>query len=206
MEIVSRQAASAICNAMKFEETQEDAFTDRLTALPNSRYLYLFFEQEIQKAVRHQYHLTLLEMDLDGLKAINDSYGHPIGDRMLVEIAKLLKSNLRGSDVVVRYAGDEFIAIMAQTDSKDAALLAKRVQATIDDYRLEVRPGKFAQAGISIGLASYPEDGDSLEALMTRADEEMYRDKEVRKKSSHLVLHSVEPPARQLELKSSVNK
>ncbi len=206
MEIVSRQAATAISNAVKFEETQEDAFTDRLTSLPNSRYLYLYFEQEIQKAIRHQYPLTILEMDLDGLKTINDSYGHPAGDRMLHEVAKLLKTNLRGSDVVIRYAGDEFVAIMAQTPPKDAALLAKRVQAAVDDYRLEVRPGKHVQAGISIGLASYPDDGDSLDALMTRADEDMYRDKDSRRKSSRHILHSVDQPPRQLELKNSVNE
>ncbi len=206
MEIVSRQAASAIFNAMKFEETQEDAFTDRLTSLPNSRYLYLYFEQEIQKAIRHQYPLTLLVMDLDGLKTVNDSYGHPAGDRMLLEVAKLLKANLRGSDVVIRYAGDEFVAIMAQTPARDAALLAKRVQATIDEYRLDVRPGKHVQAGISMGLASFPDDGDSLEALMTRADEDMYRDKDGRRKSSRQILHGVEQPPRQLELKSSVNE
>ncbi len=203
MEIVSKQAATAIHNAMRFEETQEDAFTDRLTKLPNSRYLYLYFEQELQKAIRFQYPLTILCMDLDRFKEINDCYGHPVGDRMLVEVGKILKTKLRGSDVVVRYAGDEFLAVMSQTSPRDAVLLANRVQTTLAEFKLEVRPGKFAHVGISIGVASYPADGDSLESLMIKADEEMYRDKEIRSKASRFWLPEEEPVARQLEFKSS---
>jgi diguanylate cyclase (GGDEF)-like protein/putative nucleotidyltransferase with HDIG domain len=203
MEIVSKQAATAIHNALKFEETQEDAFTDRLTHLPNSRWLYLYFEQEMEKAIRFQYPLSLLGMDLDGFKEINDQYGHPVGDRMLVEVARMLSSNLRASDVVVRYAGDEFVAIMPQTSAKDATLLAKRMQAILDEFRLEVRPGKYAQIGISIGVASYPVDADSLDALMAKADENMYRDKEERARSSRLISREVEPRVRQLQLGSS---
>jgi diguanylate cyclase (GGDEF)-like protein/putative nucleotidyltransferase with HDIG domain len=206
METVSKQAAAAIYNAMRFEETQEDAFTDCLTGLPNSRYLYLYFEQELQKAIHFQYPLTLLNMDLDGFKEINDTYGHPVGDRMLVEVAKIFKSNLRGSDLVVRYAGDEFIAVMVQTAPKDAALLARRVQSTIDDFRLEVRPGKSARVGLSIGLASYPSDGDTLDVLMVKADQEMYRDKESRSRSSRRLLHEVPPASvRPLEWKNPGN-
>jgi diguanylate cyclase (GGDEF)-like protein/putative nucleotidyltransferase with HDIG domain len=203
METVSKQAAAAIFNAMRFEETQEDAFTDRLTGLPNSRYLYLYFEQELQKAIHFQYPLTILGMDLDGFKEINDRYGHAAGDRMLIEVARIFKSNLRGSDVIVRYAGDEFVVVMAQTNPKDAMVLVKRVQSTIDEFRLEVRQGKTAQVGISIGLASYPIDGDTLDVLMVKADQEMYRDKEARSKSSRLILHEVPPPVRPLEWKGS---
>jgi diguanylate cyclase (GGDEF)-like protein/putative nucleotidyltransferase with HDIG domain len=203
MEMVSKQAAMAIHNAIRFEETQEDAFTDRLTRLPNSRYLYIYFEQELQKAIRFEYPLTILCMDLDGFKEINDCYGHPVGDRMLVEVARILKTNLRGSDVVVRYAGDEFLAVMSQTSSRDAILLARRVQATLEDFQLEVRPGKYAQVGISIGLASYPSQGDSLESLMIKADDAMYRDKEMRSRRARFSVPAAEPVARQLELKSS---
>lgn len=205
MEIASKQAATAIHNALKFEETQEDAFTDRLTNLPNSRWLYLYFEQEMEKAIRFQYPLSLLGMDLDGFKEINDRFGHPAGDRMLIEVARILSDNLRASDVVVRYAGDEFVAIMSQTSAKDATLLARRMQAILDEFRLEVRPGKHAQIGISIGIASYPTDGDSLDLLMAKADLEMYRDKETRTKFSRVILHEVEPRARQLQLGSSQN-
>ena len=202
MEIVSKQAAIAIHNALKFEETQEDAFTDRLTNLPNSRWLYLYFEQEMEKAIRFQYPLSLLGMDLDGFKEINDHFGHPAGDRMLVEVARILSTNLRASDVVVRYAGDEFLAVMSQASAKDATLLARRVQAILDEFQLEVRPGKYARIGISIGVASYPTDGDSLDLLMAKADQEMYRDKELRAKTARPVLHELEQNGG-LELESS---
>jgi len=175
-----------------------------LTSLPNSRYLHIYFEQELQKALRYQYPLTLMEMDLDGFKEINDCYGHPIGDRMLLEVGRILKANLRGSDVVVRYAGDEFVAVMSQTGPKDAALLAKRLQMLVEEFRLEVRPGKYARVGISVGLATYPKDGESLDVLMIKADEEMYRDKEDRRKKPRVP--AGEPKVRQLELKSSANK
>ncbi len=205
MEIVSKQAAMAIHNVIRFEETQEDAFTDRLTLLPNSRYLYLYCEQELEKAVHFQYPLTVMELDLDGFNEINNRYGHAAGDRMLIEVAKILKSNLRGSDVVVRYAGDEFIAVMSQTTLKDASLLAKRIQSAIDQYHFEVRPSEHAHIGISVGLACYPTDGDNLEKLMTKANEEMYCDKKRRTHTSSLILHEVKPAIQQLELKRSSN-
>jgi len=105
--------------------------------------------------------------------------------------------------VVVRYAGDEFLAVMSQTSARDAVLLANRVQTTLAEFQLEVRPGKFAHVGISIGVASYPADGDSLESLMIKADEEMYRDKETRAKSARFLLSEEAPEARQLEFKRS---
>jgi len=184
MEIVSKQAATAIYNASRFEETQEDAFRDPLTNLPNSRWLYSYLEQELGKAIRFDHPLAILGMDLDGFKGINDHYGHPTGDRMLVEVARILRTSFRVSDAVIRHAGDEFVAIMLQVSAEEATLMARRVQTIVDEFQLEVWPGRYARAGISIGIASYPADGNSLDVLMAKADQEMYRDKEMRAKAS----------------------
>ncbi len=180
LEVVAKQAAKAIHNAMKYEETQVDALTDRLTALPNLRYLDLYFEREIEKAMRFRFPLVVMAMDLDRFKDVNDNFGHHVGDMMLLEVAKVLNRNVRSTDVVIRYGGDEFVAVVSRTTSEEARGLAKRIQRDVSAIRLEFRPGQFAQVGISIGLACFPEDGDELEVLLDKADMAMYQDKEGR--------------------------
>ncbi len=180
LEVVAKQAAVAVHNAIKYEETQVDALTDRLTALPNLRYLDLYFEREIEKAMRYRFPLVVMAMDLDRFKDVNDTFGHHVGDLMLLEVAKVLNRNVRSSDVVVRYGGDEFVAVVSRTTRDEARGLAKRIQRDVNAIRLEFRPGQFAEVGISIGLSCYPEDGDDLEILLDKADMAMYQDKEGR--------------------------
>jgi diguanylate cyclase (GGDEF)-like protein len=178
---VAEKAAAAIENARRFEEAREEAVTDPLTCLPNMRFLRQAFEIELSKAKRHLTPICVLGMDLDGFKAVNDQYGHHVGDRMLLEVASLLKNMLRAEDIVVRNGGDEFVAALVQTARDDAYRLIGRIQKAIDDLRLEVAPGEHAQIGISIGCSCYPEDGDSLEELLRKADCGMYRDKDARR-------------------------
>lgn len=180
MEIVSRQASTAIHNALTYEETKEDALTDRLTGLPNSRYLYVMFEQELNKAKRYNHPITLFTMDLDGFKRINDLYGHPVGDKVLMEVAKILKSAVRASDIIIRYAGDEFMAVLTQTHMNQALPLVRRIQSSVEALRMEALPGRPVQVGLSIGMATFPKDGQTLEELMVKSDREMYRDKRER--------------------------
>ncbi len=183
MDIISKLAAGAIHNARIFEQTQESALTDALTGLPNSRYLHMQFEQEISKAKRYHHPLALLAMDLESFKAVNDRMGHYAGDQLLIEVARTLKSQMRGGDTLTRYAGDEFIVILPMTERPEAMLLIERLQSSVGKIRFRVPgvPGT-AQVGVSIGAAFYPEDGETLETLMIKADRAMYRNKTARKK------------------------
>jgi diguanylate cyclase (GGDEF)-like protein len=176
MEIVSNRASIALFNAIRFEETQEDAFTDRLTGLPNSRFLYIFFEQTLSEAKRYGEPLTLIEMDLDDFKSVNDRHGHHTGDRFLKEVGRILKAQMRDSDVLVRYAGDEFIAVLPKTSYEQARQFSYRLQDAVEATVLDVGVGPL-KVGISLGLASYPASGTDLESLLMAADKNMYEDK-----------------------------
>ncbi|MFQ5790994.1 MAG: diguanylate cyclase, partial [Acidobacteriota bacterium] len=181
MEIVANRASAALYNAIRFEETQEDAFTDRLTTLANSRFLYIFFEQTLSEAKRYGESLTVIEMDLDDFKSINDRYGHHSGDRFLKEVGRILKAQMRDSDVLVRYAGDEFIAVLPKTTFEQARQFSYRLQDAVETAEIDVGVGKMLSVGISLGLASYPTDGTDLESLLMAADRNMYEYKSRRK-------------------------
>jgi len=181
LETVARLTSDALYNAIVYEETKEDALTDRLTRLPNSRAFYMYFDQELSSARRTDMPLTVLGMDLDGLKQINDSFGHHIGDRLLVEVSRILQREFRESDVISRFAGDEFVALLPRTNRQQAAVLVERIQRAVDNLCLEVRMGKQARAGISIGIACFPEDGTRVEELLQVADRNMYEDKAERR-------------------------
>ena len=182
MEIVSNRASIALFNATRFEETQEDAFTDRLTGLPNSRFLYIFFEQTLSEAKRYGEPLTVIEMDLDDFKSVNDRHGHHTGDRFLKEVGRILKGHMRDADVLVRYAGDEFIAVLPKTTYEQARLFSYRLQEAVGETELGVGIGSMLKVGISLGLASYPAAGQDLESLLMAADKNMYEDKARRKR------------------------
>ena len=181
MEIVSNRASIALFNAIRFEETQEDAFTDRLTGLPNSRFLYIFFEQTLSEAKRYGEPVTVIGLDLDDFKSVNDRHGHHTGDRFLKEVGRILKGHMRDADVLVRYAGDEFIAILPKTTYEQARQFSYRLQEAVEETELDVGIGSMLKVGISLGLASYPAAGQDLESLLMAADKNMYEDKARRK-------------------------
>jgi diguanylate cyclase (GGDEF)-like protein len=177
LETISAHAATALHNALVFERTKESALTDNLTGLPNARYLYSFFDQERSRAERHGYPLALMMMDLDGLKNVNDSYGHAAGDEVLRQVAHIVRSQLRTGDTLIRYAGDEFAAMLHRATPEVILDLKLRVQSAVDSFEHEVRPTRVAQVGISIGYAAYGADGHTIDELMEVADQRMYEDK-----------------------------
>jgi len=184
LETISRHTATAVRNALAFERTQESALTDNLTGLPNSRYMYSFFDQERSRSERHGYALVLMMMDLDGFKRINDTFGHHVGDEILRRVAQLSRVQVRAGDTLIRYAGDEFVAVLHRVTPDMVLEMKMRLQAAVDNFAYEVRPGRVARIGISIGYATYGQDGTALDELMEVADQRMYQDKIARRRNA----------------------
>jgi diguanylate cyclase (GGDEF)-like protein/putative nucleotidyltransferase with HDIG domain len=182
LDRVSEQAAAVINNSMLFEQTQEDSLTDPLTALPNTRFLFMHLTRELARAERLKSEVSLLVMDLDSFKDINDSHGHHVGDRALCEVARVLRAAIRPYDICVRYAGDEFIVVLSGCSADEAEHKRQELQKAVDEVYFEARPGKRLQLGISVGAAVFPQDGVSYEALLATADSRMYQDKAGRKR------------------------
>jgi diguanylate cyclase (GGDEF)-like protein/putative nucleotidyltransferase with HDIG domain len=182
LDRVSEQAAAVINNSMLFEQTQEDSLTDPLTGLPNTRFLFMHLTRELARAERLKSEVSLMVMDLDCFKEINDNHGHHVGDRALCEVARVLRAAIRPYDICVRYAGDEFIVVLSGCGADEAEHKRQELQKSIDDVYFEARPGKRLQLGISVGAAVFPQDGESYEALLATADSRMYHDKSGRKR------------------------
>jgi len=182
LDRISEQAAAVIYNSMVFEQTQEDSLTDPLTALPNTRFMFMHLTRELARANRLKSEVSLLVMDLDDFKDINDTYGHHIGDRALREVAAVLRTAIRPYDICVRYAGDEFIVVLSGCGGEEAERKRLELQRAVDGLQFEPRPGKALKLAISIGAAIFPHDGDSYETLLATADSRMYRDKTRRKR------------------------
>ncbi len=184
LDRVSEQAAAVINNSMLFEQTQEDSLTDPLTGLPNTRFLFMHLTRELSRAERLKSEVSLMVMDLDNFKEINDNHGHHVGDRALCEVARVLRAAIRPYDICVRYAGDEFIVVLSGCGADEAENKRQELQKGIDEVYFEARPGKRLPLGISIGAAVFPHDGESYEALLATADSRMYQDKSGRKRRS----------------------
>ena len=182
LESVCQHASSALNNALTFEKTKESALTDPLTELPNARGFYMMLEQRIAECQRmNNESLAVVSMDIDDFKAINDQYGHATGDRVLASVAGVIRKELRQMDILTRYAGDEFVAIMPMASTHMAAAIGERISNAVEEQRFSVRTGTMVQLGISIGVACYPDEGDTTEELLTAAARKMQSNKHSRK-------------------------
>jgi diguanylate cyclase (GGDEF)-like protein len=151
--------------------------TDELTGLLNMRGFSIAANRLFGQALRYNRAASVLMIDSDNLKAINDSYGHEAGNRMLRQLTRLVQAELRYTDVLARYGGDEFIVLLPETPAKGALGLAGRIRDAIASMPLEL-DGKRVTCTVSIGLAAHPEDGNSLDAVVARADRAMYQAKQ----------------------------
>jgi diguanylate cyclase (GGDEF)-like protein len=182
LESVCQHASSALNNALTYEKTRESALIDPLTELPNARGFYMMLEQRIAESQRmNRESLAVISMDIDDFKIINDKYGHSIGDRLLASVAGTIRRELRQMDILTRYAGDEFVAIMPMASSAMATNVAERIRNTVEDQLFSVRTGTMIGLGLSVGFACFPEDGETTEELLTTAARKMQRDKHSRK-------------------------
>jgi diguanylate cyclase (GGDEF)-like protein len=153
---------------------------DSLTDLGNRAFLFNTVEREVERGRRFGRGFCLLMMDVDGLKSINDRYGHYQGDIVLRGVAGVIKANLRGIDVAARYGGDEFVALLTETDPTGAWVVAEKIRQVASELSLEAG-GQRITTSLSIGVVSYPEDGQTADELMIAADEAMYSSKRLGK-------------------------
>jgi len=182
LESVCQHASSALNNALTYERTRESALVDPLTELPNARGFYMMLEQRLAECQRmNKEPLAVVCMDIDDFKVVNDQYGHSIGDRLLASVAGVVRRELRQMDILTRYAGDEFVAIMPMASSKMAASIGERMRNTVEEQLFSVRTGTMVGLGVSLGVACFPEDGETSEELLSAAARRMQHDKNGRK-------------------------
>lgn len=153
---------------------------DSMTDLYNRAFLFNSVDREIQRSRRFKRGFCLLMMDLDGLKSINDRYGHFQGDLVLRAVAQIIRRGLRVVDVPARYGGDEFVALLPETDPSGAFLVGEKIRLGVNDMTVE-SGGKTIKTSVSIGVVSYPEDGATADELMIAADQAMYSSKRLGK-------------------------
>lgn len=180
---VSEQAAAVIHNSTRYEQTQHESHTDALTGLPNRRSLDQQLAAGIAVAASAGGTASVIGLDLDRLKEINDIYGHEAGDRALRAVGAALRSTVRESDLCARFAGDEFVAVLWGCSPEHEARRVAEVQAAVREYPFEPRPGVRVDLSISAGCARFPEDGRTVEELLAVADRRMYRDKAGRRRA-----------------------
>jgi len=181
---VSEQAAAVIYNSTRFEQTQHESHTDPLTTLPNRRSLDRQFEAGLAHAERSKGSCSVVVLDLDRLKEINDTYGHEAGDRALRAVGDTLRATVRQNDLCARFAGDEFIVVLWDCSPEHEARRVLELQTAVGAHPFEPRPGVRVSLSISAGAARFPMDGITFDELMAAADERMYHDKAGRRSRS----------------------
>jgi diguanylate cyclase (GGDEF)-like protein len=167
-------AAIAIENARSVEKIQELTITDDCTGLYNARHLYKTLEQEVYRSSRFGYEFSVLFIDLDHFKQVNDTHGHLIGSKLLAEIGYLIKAQLRLIDFAFRYGGDEFVVLLPQTGKDSALVVAKRLRDSMRASAFCKDEGLNLNVRASMGLATFPHDAKTPHDIIRQADEMMY--------------------------------
>lgn len=179
LEIFANQAVTAIENARRYADAKEQSIRDGLTGAYNHRHFQESLQRELGRADRQSRPLSVLLLDIDDFKAINDRYGHPVGDAILERIVAEIRSEVRGDmDLVARYGGEEFAVILPETPTEVAGEVAERIRRRIDERLF--RPPEtddVIRVTVSIGIAAYPVDATSKKELVDRADAALYRAK-----------------------------
>jgi diguanylate cyclase (GGDEF)-like protein/putative nucleotidyltransferase with HDIG domain len=186
LESVCLHVSGALSNAVTFERTKQSALTDILTSLPNARALRLVLEQRLAECRRQGGEpVAVLSIDLDDFRVVNEEFGHGVGDRLLASVADVIKRQFRQMDMLARYAGDEFVAVMPGEGLEAASLVSERVRAAVESHSFPFKTGRALRASVTIGAACHPADGETADELLLAATQAMRRNKGARGGASH---------------------
>ena len=169
---LSFAAAIALKNSELVEQLHSAATTDELTGLYNRRALEERLAAEISRSLRHQLHTSVLMIDLDRFKVVNDTMGHAAGDRLLIQVGKVLRQQCRALDVVGRLGGDEFLVILPMTKPAEAQVFVGRVRASLKE--IELANPEFGACTLSMGIAESPRHGTTVSSVLAAADTALY--------------------------------
>jgi diguanylate cyclase (GGDEF)-like protein len=190
--LLARDFNQMVDERVRAEEALKlQAVTDSLTGLLDHNALQDALASEVERSRRHSHSMAVLMMDIDGLKLFNDTYGHQEGDRVLKQVAAALKRELRPHDIVGRYSGDEFMAILPETNRDDAVSCAKRLLEAVSREHVQPRMGQNLPLGLSMGLAVFPDDSQNKEELIAYADASLLEAKQL--SGGNLVIARREP-------------
>jgi diguanylate cyclase (GGDEF)-like protein len=174
LQALSDYAAIAIDNARAVEKIQELTITDDVTGLYNARHLYKTLEAEVYRSARFGYEFSVIFIDLDHFKLVNDNHGHLAGSKLLTEIGFKIKIHLRLIDYAFRYGGDEFVILLPQTGKEAALVVGKRLQDVFRQSVFLQEENLNLKCRASMGIATYPDDAKSAHEIIRQADEMMY--------------------------------
>jgi diguanylate cyclase (GGDEF)-like protein len=174
---MANEAAMALENARLYEEARALADRDQLTGFYNHRYLHERFGEEVIRTQRSRQPLSVLMLDLDDFKLVNDTFGHLFGDQVLAWIAEVIRSTLRASDIPARYGGDEFAILLPDTTADAAATAADRIRDAFASATFDGGSRRQVAVSLAVGAATYPTDGRSATELIAVADARLYEEK-----------------------------
>ena len=174
LTLVSDYAAIALENARRLRRMQELTVTDDCTGLYNARHLNHVLEGEIYRSSRFGHEFSLVFMDLDQFKNVNDAYGHLVGSKVLGRIGELIKGHLRVIDSAFRYGGDEFVLLLPQTSKQNALVVVRRLKEALNSSVLLTTDGQNVRMTASYGIAGFSADGSTAQELLRAADQAMY--------------------------------
>jgi diguanylate cyclase (GGDEF)-like protein len=177
LSIVARSAALALENAELHKRTAELTVIDELTETWNYRYFVQKLQEEKKRALRYKLPLSIIMVDIDWFKKLNDSYGHEVGNAVLRELSRVIKGCIRDVDIFCRYGGEEFVVILPQTPQAEAAVIGERIRGQVESTIIDPGDVGKVKVTVSVGVSSYPENGKSQEDLVSIADQALYRAK-----------------------------